>query len=120
MKPVVRCLLELPSGAGSESERAVKAKEVKCWRCQQCDDTAGTGCPSVQGAWYSDVHITQTEGCGFDRSKGWDFTMAEMVVNPGYTALVVKFEVCSDPGCFNEAHEEAKLANALPCNTKTC
>jgi hypothetical protein len=120
---LVRCLLELPSGAGSENERATKAKEVKCWRCQECDDKSNTGCPSVQGAWYSDTYITQAEGCGFDRSKGWSFQMAEMWVKSRHTALVVKFEVCNDPGCFNQAHEEAKLANALTCDrrvSKTC
>jgi hypothetical protein len=113
---VVRCLLELPTSGGSEFERATKAKEVKCWRCRVCDDTKGTGCPSEQGAWNSGVYITNADGCG---SRGWDMQYMQMVVNPGWVANVIKFEVCSDTGCFDQAYEERKAAKALNCGEKT-
>jgi hypothetical protein len=117
---VVRCLLELPTTGGSESERANTAKEVKCWRCGLCNDKTGTGCPSELGAWYCDVYAINADGCGFDRAKGWGMQMARMVVSPQFEAQVVKFEVCSDPGCFDQAYEAEKLAKALPCSRKSC
>lgn len=115
---VVRCFLELPKGEGSEYERVLKSKETKCYVCERGDKN--TGCPSQEGAWFSDVYITQLDGCGFDRSKGFNLPLADLAVNPGYTAIVAKFEVCNDAGCFNQAYEEKKIANALPCSEQKC
>jgi hypothetical protein len=58
--PIVRCELELPSTGSSEEERALKAKETKCWFCGWCDD--GKGCPSGVGKWYSDSYTTTVPG----------------------------------------------------------
>jgi hypothetical protein len=35
---VVRCDLVLPSGGGSETERALRSKEVNCRICNACGD----------------------------------------------------------------------------------
>lgn len=116
---VVRCLLELPSGSGSEADRAVKAKEVKCWRCGDCG-ASGMGCPSVQGSWYVDTYTSIARGCGFDASKGFEYQLAGLRVDIGNNAQVVKFEVCSDPGCFDLAYEARKLEGAKACTDKAC
>jgi hypothetical protein len=42
---VVRCELALPSGGGSETERALRSKEVNCRICNACGDG---GCGSLQ------------------------------------------------------------------------
>lgn len=116
---VVRCLLELPAGSGTEAGRATRGKEVKCWHCGDCG-ASGNGCPSVQGAWYTDTYTMVARGCGFDRSKGFEYQIAGMRVEPGNEAQVVKFEVCNDPGCFDQAHEAKKLAAAKSCTAKAC
>jgi len=38
---VVRCELALPSGAGSENERALRSKEVNCRICDSCENGEG-------------------------------------------------------------------------------
>lgn len=38
----------------------------------------------------------------------------------GVTIDMAKFEVCNDPGCFDQAAEAAKLARAKPCTNGKC
>jgi hypothetical protein len=64
---VVRCELQLPSGPGSEVERALKSTEVNCYTCGLCSE--GSGCPSKTGAWYSDTYTTTVSGCKFDDKR---------------------------------------------------
>eukprot|EP00775_Hariotina_reticulata_P006222 gene6222-6459_t len=116
--PVVRCELQLPSSGGSEVDRALKAKEVKCWKCDGCG--RGGGCPAKTGVWYSDSATFTTQGCNFDASKGYAANTVGIVINPKTSVLLAKFEVCNSPNCFNAAYEDAKLANARPCVKGKC
>lgn len=116
--PVVRCELELPSSGGSEAERALKAKEGRCWNCGLCTD--GKGCPSAVGKWYSDSYTTTAQGCDFDPQKGPSYHRAGINFNPGAKVLLAKFEVCNSPGCFDAAYEKAKQQAAKPCVNAKC
>jgi hypothetical protein len=78
--PIVRCELELPSTGGSEEERALKAKETKCWLCGRCDE--GKGCPSGVGKWYSDSYTTTVPGCEIDPAEGYQMRTAGIDINP--------------------------------------
>jgi hypothetical protein len=116
--PVIRCELELPSTGGSEAERALKAKEGKCWACGLCSD--GQGCPSAVGKWYSDSYTTVAQGCGFDAQKGPIMHRAGFNINPGAKVLLAKFEVCNSQGCFDPAVEKAKQQAAKQCVKGKC
>jgi hypothetical protein len=116
--PVVRCELQLPSGGASEVDRALRAKEVKCWKCGGCNE--GSGCPAKTGVWYSDSATFTAQGCDFDNSKGYFAPRVNIVINPKTKVLLAKFEVCNRPDCFNAAYEDAKLANARPCFSGKC
>jgi hypothetical protein len=43
-----------------------------------------------------------------------------MVLNPQINALVTKFEICQNPGCFDPAYEAAKLKGAKRCVKGKC
>jgi len=116
--PIIRCELELPSTGGSEAERALKAKEGKCWVCSLCSD--GGGCPSAVGKWYSDSYTTKATGCDIDPQKGYEFHRAGININPQTKILLAKFEVCNSPGCFDPAVEKAKQQAAKPCVKGKC
>jgi len=116
--PVIRCELELPSTGGSEAQRAIKAKEGKCWVCSLCSD--GGGCPSAVGKWYSDSYTTKATGCDIDPQKGYEFHRAGININPQTKILLAKFEVCNSPGCFDPAVEKAKQQAAKPCVKGKC
>lgn len=116
--PVVRCELELPAGAGSEAERAVKAKESKCWLCGLCVD--GKGCPSGKGKWYSDSYTTTATGCNLDASKGHVMHRVGFNMNPRTKILLAKFEVCNSGSCFDPAYEQQKLKSARTCTKGAC
>lgn len=116
--PVVRCELELPAGAGSEAERAVKAKESKCWLCGLC--SRGKGCPSGKGKWYSDSYTTTATGCNLDPSKGHVLHRAGFNINPRTKILLAKFEVCNSASCFDPAYEQQKLKSARECIKGVC
>lgn len=116
--PIVRCELQLPSGSGSEVERALRAKEVNCHVCDYC--STGAGCPSKAGVWYSDSFTTQAAGCGFDPKKGYTAHRVGININPNTEVLLAKFEVCSSPNCFNQASEDGKLKLAKACKNGKC
>lgn len=121
LSPVIRCELQLPAGAGSEAERALRSKEGNCYRCELCSD--GKGCPSKTGVWYSDSYIKSLTGCGFDPNKGYAPPAAEMVFKYGYNdlkVLLAKFEVCNSASCFNQAYEGAKIRSAGSCVRGKC
>lgn len=65
--PVVRCELALPPSTGSEAERALRAKEGRCFLCTRCSE--GGGCPSNVGTWYSDSYTTSLSGCRLQDGK---------------------------------------------------
>jgi hypothetical protein len=113
---IVRCESELPSEG--EAERAVKAKEGKCWTCGRC--SSGTGCPSDKGKWYSDSYTTVATGCDFDESKGYAMHRVGFNINPGTRIELAKFEVCNSPGCFDAAYEQQKLKTAKTCEKAKC
>jgi hypothetical protein len=115
---VVRCELELPSAGGSEAERAVRAREGKCWTCGLCN--SGTGCPSDKGKWYSDSYTTVATGCDFDVSKGYAMHRVGFNINPRTKIELAKFEVCNNPGCFDAAYEQQKLETAKTCEKGKC
>jgi hypothetical protein len=115
---VIRCELELPSGGGSEAERALKGKESKCWVCALCRD--GGGCPSEVGKWYSDSFTTKATGCDIDPQKGYVYHRAGININPQTKILLAKFEVCNNPGCFDPAAEKAKQQAAKACVKGKC
>lgn len=116
--PVIRCELELPDLGGSEAERAVKAKEAKCWVCGLCSD--GLGCPSGVGKWYSDSYTTTATGCDIDPQKGYIYHRAGININPRTRILLAKFEVCNSPGCYDAASEKAKQQAAKLCVKGKC
>lgn len=116
--PVVRCELELPAGAGSEAERAVKSKESKCWLCGLCSE--GKGCPSGKGKWYSDSYTTTATGCNLDASKGYVMHRVGFNINPSTKILLAKFEVCNSGSCFDPAFEQKKLKSARTCTKGVC
>lgn len=116
--PIIRCELELPNTGGSEAERAVKAKETKCYKCGLCSE--GSGCPSVTGKWYSDSYTTVAKGCDFDVKTGYEAHRVGMNINPYTKILLAKFEVCNNPGCFDPAYEQAKQKTAKACVRGKC
>jgi hypothetical protein len=116
--PVICCELELPTIGGSNAERALKAKEGKCWVCDWCSE--GGGCPSEVGKWYSDSCTTKATGCDFDPQKGYEFHRVGININPQTKILLAKFEVCNSPGCFDPAAEKAKQQAAQPCVKGKC
>lgn len=123
--PTIRCELELPSGSGSEQQRATRAKEGKCWICTACPssgETAGNnfGCPSTIGQWYVDTVVTSFRGCTWDAKDGYAMERVGFNIRPGVTIEMAKFEVCNDPGCFDQAAEAAKLARAKLCWNGKC
>eukprot|EP00878_Enallax_costatus_P014913 GHUV01015613.1.p1 GENE.GHUV01015613.1~~GHUV01015613.1.p1 ORF type:complete len:182 (+),score=50.30 GHUV01015613.1:1256-1801(+) len=113
---VVRCELELPAGSGDEASRAVRAKEAKCWRCPK------GMCPNKVGVWYSEVYTMSVQGCDqkIDPKFGYDPLKVGMLVNPSQKVLVAKYEACSDPGCFDQAHEDKKYKDASSPGKRTC
>lgn len=112
--PRVRCELQLPAGSGDEASRAVKAKETKCWRCDKGK------CPSKVGVWYSDSYTKVVPGCDQKFDADYDPPKIGMIFNPGGKALVAKFEVCNDPGCFDPTYEDKKLETALVAEKRDC
>lgn len=122
--PIVRCELELPSGPGSEHERAVRSKEGKCWLCNKCGavgaaPAATAGCPSAVGRWYSDTVTAEFTGCAFNPTDG--YRMQRVGIEMRWAMVeVAKFEVCNDPGCYDPAYEAKKLANARNCAFQKC
>lgn len=94
---VVRCELELPATGGSEAERAINAKDGKCWGCRLCSDDQG--CPSTLDKWYSDSYTVDVQGCGFDPQKWPGTQMPNVRLNPGTKILLAKFEVCNINEC---------------------
>lgn len=114
---VIRCELKLLSTGGSETERALKAKESRCWQCDLCRDDLG--CPTGIGKWYSDSFTTKARGCPKE-GEGYDYHQAGININPRTKILLAKFEVCSDPGCFDPAYEKAKQQAAKPCVKGKC
>jgi hypothetical protein len=116
--PVVRCELELPSAGGSEAERAVGAREGRCWTCGRRD--LGKGCPSATGKWYSDSYTTVATGCDFDASQGYEMHRVGFIITPETKIQLAKFEVCNSPGCFDAAYEQKKLKTAKPCENAKC
>lgn len=115
---VVRCELQLPQGPGSEAERAVKAKEGQCYICNSCE--SGGGCPAKSGAWYSDSLLTTANGCGFDRSKGYQLQTVSIDVSAPGQIQLAKYDVCSSSSCFNQAYEAQKLKSAKACKNGKC
>jgi hypothetical protein len=115
---VIRCELQLPATGGAEVQRALKAKERKCWVCAVC--SKGGGCPSAVGKWYSDSFTTKATGCGIDPQKGYVYHRAGININPQTKILLAKFEVCNNPGCFDPALEKAKQRAAKPCVKGKC
>lgn len=83
--PVIRCELELPkNGSGDEAQRALRAKEGKCWICGLC--SRGQGCPSGVGSgtatvsqrWHRGVastlsRVTPTTGRASTSTQGQKF-----------------------------------------------
>jgi len=116
--PVVRCELQLPATGGTEAERALAAKEGKCWLCGRCSE--GLGCPSKKGVWYSDSYTTVAQGCSFNALKGYQAHRVGMIINPGTKFLLAKFEVCNSAGCFDAEAEQAKFKAAKPCTKAKC
>jgi hypothetical protein len=116
--PVIRCELQLPGGPGSEAERALRSKEVNCYRCELCSD--GKGCPSKAGVWYSDSHIRTVPGCSFDANRGYMPPTAEIALGAGVKVLLAKFEVCNSASCFNQSYEDAKAKSAKSCIKGKC
>jgi hypothetical protein len=115
---VIRCELQLPTGAGSEAERALKSKEVNCYKCGLCGE--GLGCPSKTGVWYSDTYTTNVSGCKIDAKQGYTARKAHININPGAKVLLAKFEVCNSARCFNQAYEDAKAKSAKACIRGKC
>lgn len=114
----VRCELELPETGGTEAEKAVKAREGRCWACGSCQQ--GKGCPNKVGKWYSDAYTTVARGCEFDVKVGFVPQTVYYFINPKTTVLLAKFEVCNNPGCFDPAYEEAKKVSARSCDKGRC
>lgn len=112
--PRVRCELTLPSGSGDEAARAVKAKETKCYRCDKGK------CPSKVGVWYSDSYTKVVPGCDQKFDANYNPPKVGMIFNPGGKALIAKFEVCSNPGCFDPVYEDNKLKNAIVAEKRDC
>lgn len=115
---VIRCELQLPASGGSEVERALKSKEVKCWQCGRCSN--GQGCPSNYGVWYSDTFTTVANGCNMPSTGVYDGHRVGFNINPKTKALLAKFEVCNSPGCFDAAYEQAKQKAAKQCIKAKC
>lgn len=117
-RDAIRCELHLPATGGSEVDRALKAKEVKCWQCGRCSE--GKGCPNQYGVWYSDTYTTVAQGCDFTPKDRYEAQQVGFVINPKTKVLLVKFEACNNPGCFNATYEAAKNMTAKPCVGGTC
>jgi len=115
---VIRCELQLPATGGSEVERALKSKEVKCWQCGRCSQ--GQGCPSNYGVWYSDTFTTGAQGCDFMPRNVYEAHKVGFVINPKTKVLLAKFEACNSPGCFDAAYEQAKQWTAKSCVNAKC
>lgn len=115
----VRCELELAPSGGSEADRALTAKEKKCWMCGRCNK--GFGCPSGKGMWYSDSYTTAAKGCsGLDPAQAWNPRSAEININPKTKVLLAKFEACSPGSCFDPAYEQQKKQSARQCVKGVC
>jgi hypothetical protein len=117
---MVRCDLELPSSGGSEAERAMRGKEVKCWTCNRCLQGTNTACPSAKGRWYSDSYTTVARGCDFVESNGYVMHRVGFHINPRTKIQLAKFEVCNSAGCFDAAYEQQKLDAAKACVNASC
>jgi hypothetical protein len=116
---VVRCELELPPSGGSEAERALRAKEGRCWMCGLC--VKGFGCPSTKGKWYSDSYTTVAACCSSVDPRWWYPESAEINIFPKPTkVLLAKFEVCSPGSCFDPAYEQQKRQSARQCVKGLC
>lgn len=115
---VVRCELQLGTSGGSEVERALAAKEGRCWQCGLC--STGKGCPSNKGTWYSDTYTTVARGCSFDPQQGYEYHRSGININPFTKILLAKYEVCNSPGCFNAEAEQAKIKAAKACVKGKC
>lgn len=120
VSPLVRCELELPSGSGSEQERAVRSKEGKCWLCNSCGDVGAAGCPSAVGRWYSDTVTAKFTGCAFSPTDGYAMQRVGIYIKAGTVVEIAKFEVCQDAGCYDAAYEAKKLDNARSCAFEKC
>jgi hypothetical protein len=58
---VVRCELALPSGGGSEVDRALRSKEVNCRICNLCRD----------GGWWARACAASLLECSTPWTQGW-------------------------------------------------
>lgn len=116
--PVVRCFLTLDDTQDglTETQRALGSMEDRCYICSETD-----GCPSVLGAWFSDAFTLDVPGCQPDGSLPQSVFL-QMVLSPGWKALVAKVEVCRDfaTGCFDPDYEAKKLQDAEKCTATSC
>lgn len=120
---VTRCELQLPETGGNETERALHAKEGRCWQCGLCSN--GKGCPNRSGVWCSDSFTTVASGCDFapkDDSSHNEYAAHKVgfFINPHTKVLLAKFKACNNPGCCNATYEQEKQRTAKTCELGTC
>lgn len=117
--PVVRCYLDVDKATATAAQ-ALAAAEKRCFVCAPNTDDAN-GCPSEEGAWFSDSFTLTVEGCTHEGGKAVPYPeFVEMVFTPGWRALVAKVEVCKAFGCFDSEYEAQKVKQAKPCTVKDC